>query len=236
MSTLTPSSSLAEEAVKACAAGTDSKEEIPQASPRDAECSPPVSLGTRVSATVREPGLESPERLCPLRPPQGPPPVRPFTGVEAGARQAWTRAAFFGPCRERCGGSSTGPIPTPPSSAASPFPPAGSSGSIKKRRPGRARRFGRPCLGGVPDLSSPSSFFSALPPSWRSVSMCSCGTKLRSGVTGSAGASYRGLGNHEGASGGHPLKDHWGGAEGHNFHFSLPRHPIPQTSISQGSQ
>ncbi|CAI9172844.1 unnamed protein product [Rangifer tarandus platyrhynchus] len=57
-------------------------------------------------------------------------------GVAAGAREAWTTAAFFGPCRGRCGGSRAGPVPTPPSSAASPFPPAGSSGSIKRGVPG----------------------------------------------------------------------------------------------------
>lgn len=44
-----------------------------------------------------------------------------------------------------------------------PLPTRGQLRAYKERRLGRAGRFGRPCLGGVPDLSSPSSFFSVIP-------------------------------------------------------------------------
>lgn len=159
-----------------------------QAYPRDAECSPPVSLGTRVSATVREPGLESPESLCPLRPSQGPPPGAPLYGRRGRSAPGLDQSGVFRALQGALRREQRGTHPHPALLGCLPFPTRGQLRVYKKRRPGRARRFGRPCLGGVPDLSSPSSFFSALPPQ---LEICKYvflrGTKLSRGLQDPAG-------------------------------------------------
>lgn len=57
-----------------------------------------------------------------------------------------------------------GTLPYAPSWTASHVPPEGSVGSIKRGVPGERGRVGRHCPGGVPDLTSPSSFFSVISP------------------------------------------------------------------------
>lgn len=120
------------------------------------------------------------------------------------------------------------PPPSPPGRL--PFPTRGQLRVYKERRSGRTGRFGLPCLGGVPALSSLPSFFSAVPPVGRSVSRVVLGWGWGNWVGGLKvpWGILQGLG----CFGSHPLKDYGEEVGDSQFSFFCPVSlSFPQTSI-----